>query len=234
MHAEENRGLVRKLIGQDSPESLWLLAKVEAAQENNATTYAFYKQLLALGREQEDKRAICWALDGLARLAMVQSNPAWATRLWGKAEALQEALVMPDFSDKRPPSGSVIGRLGVDPHPTPIQIMEQASYERLVETARTQLKEKFPILWAEGRTMIVDHVLADREPTASPWKKKKLSPRELEVLRLVAQDLTNKEIAEHLTITVATVNSQVASIFNKLEVKSRGAAIRYAIDHYLI
>ena len=60
-----------------------------------------------------------------------------------------------------------------------------------------------------------------------------LTQREVEVLRLVAQGLTIAQIAEHLIISFHTANAHVRSIYNKLEVTSRSAATRYAIEHHL-
>ena len=55
-----------------------------------------------------------------------------------------------------------------------------------------------------------------------------LTPRELEVLLLVAQDLRNADIAERMVVSVKTVDHHVSSILRKLGVKSRAAAARYA------
>ena len=60
-----------------------------------------------------------------------------------------------------------------------------------------------------------------------------LTRRELEVLRLVAVGLSNDEIADRLRITSATIISYLNSIYGKLGVRSRTAAMRYAIDHHL-
>ncbi len=55
-------------------------------------------------------------------------------------------------------------------------------------------------------------------------KKKPLSPRELEVLKLVTQGKMNKEIARDLHIKGCTVEFHIANIFEKLEVQSRTQA----------
>ena len=60
-----------------------------------------------------------------------------------------------------------------------------------------------------------------------------LTPREVEVLRLVATGLTNAEVAEALTITPRTVNAHLTAIYGKLGVTSRSGAIRYAFEHHL-
>jgi len=53
-----------------------------------------------------------------------------------------------------------------------------------------------------------------------------LSPREIEVLKLVAQGARNKEIAETLVVSPSTVNNHIQSILNKLGVHNRVAALR--------
>jgi DNA-binding CsgD family transcriptional regulator len=54
------------------------------------------------------------------------------------------------------------------------------------------------------------------------------------VLRLVAQGLTNKQIAERLIISPHTVKMHLRSIFGKLDVTSRAAATRFAIEHHFV
>jgi DNA-binding NarL/FixJ family response regulator len=54
-----------------------------------------------------------------------------------------------------------------------------------------------------------------------------LTPRELEVLELLGQNLTNQEIAEHLVIEVGTVKNHVHSILDKLNVNTRDEAATY-------
>jgi ATP/maltotriose-dependent transcriptional regulator MalT len=61
-----------------------------------------------------------------------------------------------------------------------------------------------------------------------------LSGREVEVLRLVAEGLTNSQIAARLFLSPKTVSSHLVSIFGKLEVTSRASATRFAIEHGLV
>jgi DNA-binding NarL/FixJ family response regulator len=60
-----------------------------------------------------------------------------------------------------------------------------------------------------------------------------LSRRELEVLALVAEGLTNQEIAERLVLSKHTVNRHVANILRKLRLPSRVAAASLAVRHGL-
>jgi DNA-binding NarL/FixJ family response regulator len=61
-----------------------------------------------------------------------------------------------------------------------------------------------------------------------------LSPRELEVLRLVATGATNRAIAEKLVLSERTVDRHVSNILGKLDVSSRAAAAVYAVDRQLV
>ncbi|MFC0863301.1 AAA family ATPase [Sphaerimonospora cavernae] len=63
--------------------------------------------------------------------------------------------------------------------------------------------------------------LGVRVPTAAPSAVLGLSPRELEVARLVAQGLTNQQVAQRLFLSVRTVETHLSRIFAKLEVSSR-------------
>jgi DNA-binding NarL/FixJ family response regulator len=60
-----------------------------------------------------------------------------------------------------------------------------------------------------------------------------LSRRECEVLALVADGCSNREIGEALFISDRTVARHLTNIFHKIEVTSRTQAVRYAIDHGL-
>jgi ATP/maltotriose-dependent transcriptional regulator MalT len=61
-----------------------------------------------------------------------------------------------------------------------------------------------------------------------------LSPRELEVLRLLASGRTNRDIAAELVVSEHTVARHVQNIFVKLEVSSRSAATAFAFEHDLV
>ena len=61
-----------------------------------------------------------------------------------------------------------------------------------------------------------------------------LTPRELEVLTLIAEGLPNKEIAQELTISEKTVKNHINNIFSKLHVYDRSQAMLYAIRQGLV
>jgi DNA-binding NarL/FixJ family response regulator len=65
-----------------------------------------------------------------------------------------------------------------------------------------------------------------RATDARPRMLEALSPRESEILRLLAEGLTDREIGEVLTISVRTVETHVSNILRKLEARNRAEAAR--------
>ena len=61
-----------------------------------------------------------------------------------------------------------------------------------------------------------------------------LTERELEVLRLAAKGMSNREIAQALTISVRTVQTHLTNVFNKMGVGSRTEAVVFALRKGLI
>jgi DNA-binding NarL/FixJ family response regulator len=61
-----------------------------------------------------------------------------------------------------------------------------------------------------------------------------LTPRELEVLKLVATGRTNQAIASELVLSEKTVARHLSNIFAKLDLSSRSAATAYAYEHHLV
>jgi DNA-binding NarL/FixJ family response regulator len=91
-------------------------------------------------------------------------------------------------------------------------------------------REAFAALGAAPDVARVDR-LAESEPLVDPHG---LTPRELQVLRLLAAGQTNKAIAAELFLSKRTVDRHVSNIFGKLGVSSRAAATAFAYEHELV
>ena len=138
-----------------------------------------------------------------------------------------------------------------------LNFAERVEYERDVADLRAQLGEaNFSAARNEGYEMtprkaltalespIALEPLTEPKPptspsigspsTKAPSYPAGLTTREVEVLRLVAQGLSNAEIAEQLIISLLTVKAHMRSLYNKLGISSRSAATRYAIEHHLL
>jgi DNA-binding CsgD family transcriptional regulator len=80
----------------------------------------------------------------------------------------------------------------------------------------------------------IPHPSAPTQPASASSPGEALTGREIEVLRLLAQDLSNPQIAARLVISRRTVDAHLRSIYDKLGVKSRDAAIRVAGEKQLM
>jgi two-component system, NarL family, response regulator LiaR len=72
---------------------------------------------------------------------------------------------------------------------------------------------------------------SERPPENADRPLSPLTPRELEVLRLLAQGLDNEAIAQRLVLTKRTVQNHISIIYDKLGVTSRTEALLYAVQH---
>ncbi len=91
-------------------------------------------------------------------------------------------------------------------------------------------------LAAEGRTYLNPELGAKlaSEPAETDSRPDNLSPREMEVLRLIALGHTNSEIASSLFLSVRTVESHRAHIQQKIRLTTRAELVAYARDHGLL
>ena len=209
--------------------SLSLLGRVRAAQGNLAAAYALYQESLEIPLARKAFWYFLAVLEGGADVVAQQGELVRAVRLWSFAQEQREKRGCP-----LPPA-------------------DRAPYEQALAAGRRQLSEQaFTTTWTEGRSMTVEQAVATLgqapllAPTATTRELQKrsqeprplfpagLTAREVEVLRLVAQGLTDAQVAERLVISPRTVNTHLTSIYNKLGVDSRTAATRYAIEHQLV
>jgi DNA-binding NarL/FixJ family response regulator len=85
-----------------------------------------------------------------------------------------------------------------------------------------------------------DQAAADRlaaalsRPAGTAQPDPSLTPREIEVLRLVASGSTNREIAERLYVSEGTVKNHVSRVLGRLGLRDRTQAAIYARDHGLV
>lgn len=178
------------------------------------------------------KWVVASCLEGLGVIAHVQGQTVWAVQLCAAAQTVRAA----------------------NGYYTPFGI-EQPAFDHTLEEAHSKLsKQAFAAMWEAGPEMTPQQALEAetqgaqtplpvQDSNASPAKLQSaltpiipngLTARESEVLRLVAQGMSNNQIAEQLVLSPNTVNAHVQAIYRKLDVKSRSAATRFAVEQHLL
>ena len=131
--------------------------------------------------------------------------------------------------------------------------VQETEYARVLTAVRTRCDEPHLIAaWRQGQAFSLEQAIqyasATLKAIEDAFAARPLAPqtsppvsypfdltvREVEVLRLLAQRLTYLQIAEKLVISQRTVNAHVNSIYSKLGVNRREAAIRFAAEHHLV
>ncbi|QLL08493.1 helix-turn-helix transcriptional regulator [Mycobacterium vicinigordonae] len=152
-------------------------------------------------------------LESLARLAVDQENQSVAARLFGAAEA------------QRQRTGAVRFKV------------YDAVYESSVTALRTAMDEdQLLCAWADGAALSTEEAIAypqrrrgERKRAASGWAS--LTRAELDVVRLVGEGLSNKDIAERLFVSPRTVQTHLTHVYTKLGNNSRVQLAQEAARH---
>jgi predicted ATPase/DNA-binding CsgD family transcriptional regulator len=182
---------------------------------------ALFAESLGLARRMGMKANMAYALLGLAMAGRGGADPGWPARLHGAAD---QALA--DLGHALEP---LEGRL--------------AGLDR--QRLRAEMgAEAFEAEYAAGRTLDLAQVVTElggKDAAAGPPKRAVsgeavtvLTPRELDVLRLVAQGLSNPDIAQRLVLSEHTVHRHLANILRKLSLSSRAAAAAWGVRTGLV
>jgi DNA-binding NarL/FixJ family response regulator len=113
-------------------------------------------------------------------------------------------------------------------------LLKDAPRERLVEAIRVVHGGDALLSPSITRRLIEDFAARTDPLEPPPALLESLTPREREVLVLVARGLSNGEIAERLVVTEATVKSHVGSVLLKLGLRDRVQAVVFAYEHGIV
>jgi DNA-binding CsgD family transcriptional regulator len=180
-------------------------ARAELARQRGELEEAEARAHVAL-RSFSEGGLDAWSIDVLdlvAWSAAAHDSFVEAARLFGAAQAARDRLGYPRIPPK------------------------QVVHEKDVELARAALGgDAFEEAWAEGAAMSLEDVVAyaergrgERKRPSSGWAS--LTPTELEVAGLVADRLTNPQIAEQMFVSRGTVKAHLSHIFAKLGISTR-------------
>jgi non-specific serine/threonine protein kinase len=205
-------------------DTLSCLGDLARERGDHEQALAYYRESIELDGEYGDRRMLAMTLSGIAVAAAVQGRADPAVRLLAAAAALRE-------------------QLGVSP-----EAWQRAEYDQALERARAAMPpEEFSVAWAAGYGLplaaVIAEALAVAAPAAPPSGRPRttdpatalgLTAREVEVLRLVAQGLSNRQVAERLHLSERTAENHVYRILDKLVLPSRAAATAWALRNGLL
>ncbi len=106
-------------------------------------------------------------------------------------------------------------------------VLKGASRNELLAALRLVIHSGVPIPRKLGPRFVNDYL--ERAENGGAPSYQQLSPREREILRLIAKGRTNKEIAEQLSLSVRTVERHRSSIMNKIGLQNRAELVAYAV-----
>jgi DNA-binding NarL/FixJ family response regulator len=113
-------------------------------------------------------------------------------------------------------------------------LLKDVTPERLFDAVRVVAAGDALLAPTVTRRLIGEFAAMHRSPDASPAALAALTPRETQVLRLVAEGLSNPEIAGRLTVTEETVKTHVSRILTKLGLRDRTQAVVTAYETGLV
>jgi DNA-binding CsgD family transcriptional regulator len=178
-------------------------ARVEIACGASRSAEADLHEALVSAARTEAFSAVPEAFEGLAQLASAADSHHEAARLLGAADALRKRMAAVRL------------------------VVFDAEFDALLSAVRHALgDDEFEAGWAEGSALSTGEAIAyaqrgrgERKRPSSGWAS--LTPTELDVVRLVAEGIPNKEIAVRLFVSPRTVQSHLRHVYNKLALTSR-------------
>jgi NarL family two-component system response regulator LiaR len=132
-------------------------------------------------------------------------------------------LVLTSFADDENITGAIkAGAYGF--------LLKDTSPDELVQTIHSVFKDKLTIPQEFTHILLAKKDLEEERDSTGGI----LTPREMDVLKCIAQGMSNKQIAQALFISTTTVRSHVSSMIRKLDFENRTQLAIYAKDHNLI
>lgn len=156
-------------------------------------------------------------IDGIEATRRLASDPQVATRL----------VVLTTFDDDELLDRAVTaGALGY--------LLKSMPAGQLVAAVRTAAQGDVLVAPALLQRLLADRRVRSDRADAARAVREKLSPRELEVLLLIAQGLSNDEIARQLLLAPATVKTHVGALLDKLHARDRVQLVVLAYESALV
>jgi len=199
-------------------QALGTAAAAASERGDQVRAARLYDETLTLWLESDDGRGIAGTLAGIAGVANRRGHSERAARVLGAAWGVAESL-------------------GVR------YLAHHVHAERVLAATRSQLDDHlFDTAWTEGQALSTEQAVAEARRllavstsvSAPDRPSPRLSPRELDVLRLLVAGHHDREIAAALRVSPRTIQTHVASLFAKFGVNSRVEVTAIAVRRGLV
>ena len=186
------------------------LAYVELGLKRWDAAQGGFREALTLWRKAGARHGLALCLIGLAGVLAAQKRDSLGVRFLGAADSLLDSIQVK------------------------LESSDRDDHSQISESLKARMGDGFAAVHWEGQQSPLDELLVlldTKEPAAGI---EGLTAREIEVLKVAATGASNKEIAEVLVISPQTVMVHLRSVYRKIDVTSRTAASRWAIENGLL
>jgi predicted ATPase/DNA-binding CsgD family transcriptional regulator len=189
------------------------LARAQLGMNNHQAAVVSWKDALSISRRINNFVGIVICLDGLSCVAAATGDELRALRLAAAASRLA-------------------GQWSVQSDPWVLRHTEAAGQRSRSRLGARKSEEAWEEGWALSADPAIDYALGESEPPprVDPGP---LSPRELEVVKLVAAGMTNRQIAKRLFVAERTVDNHLEHVREKLAVKTRAQIAAWVVQRGL-
>jgi DNA-binding NarL/FixJ family response regulator len=203
----------------------------KVVREGLAMVLSLLRDVEVVGAASDGDEAIALARDlhpdvVLMDLRMPGCDGVEATRILRERQPGTKVVVLTTYADDR----SVLDALRAGARG---YLTKDVGGTEIRQALQQVLDDQAVIDPAVQRHLVEAIASAPAEDPPPPLPPDGLTPREAEVLRLIATGLSNSEIAEHLVISEGTVKSHINRLLMKIHARDRGQAVAYAYRHGL-
>ncbi len=206
-------------------KEIYRLGLVQGLTQAGATVVAQTGDGIEAGRLVRESKADLMVLD--ARLPSLNGLEI-VGRIVAGGHTVRAILLIDAGDESAMHRALSSGVLGIAPRTVPLN--------ELVEGLRTVLRSEIWLAPSLGMTLDAEYLqgIRQRQSRSAPWQIERLTPRQREILQLIAEGKDARHIAERLSLSIKTVETHRAQLMERLGLFDVALLTRFAIRHGLV